>query len=64
LPAEAGIILIRMILEGPEETSLVIAGTIASRDDWPGHFSVIEPAGVRMTPLPPTTQTTSESGPR
>jgi predicted nuclease of predicted toxin-antitoxin system len=51
LPARSGIILIRLTQLHPDEMAKVIADIIESRDDWPGHFSVIEPQRIRMVPL-------------
>jgi hypothetical protein len=30
-----------------------IADVLMARDDWPGHFSVIEPGRIRVRVLPP-----------
>jgi hypothetical protein len=35
----------------PGDVGRRIADLVAARDDWVGHFSVIEPGRVRMRPL-------------
>ncbi len=52
LPAPCGIVLIRVPALSPEAITQTVASSLKSRDDWAGHFSVIEPGRVRMTPLP------------
>jgi hypothetical protein len=42
---------VRMPMPNPEEVGERLAGLVATRDDWAGHFSVIEPGRVRMRPL-------------
>jgi hypothetical protein len=37
----------------PLECGTRIADLIVSRDDWAGHFSVIEHGRIRMRPLSP-----------
>lgn len=51
LPAACGIMLLRMPMPAPDAAGTVIAARICARKDWAGHFSVIEPARVRMRPL-------------
>ena len=52
LPASSGIVLFRLPMPSPTDVGLAIASIIGSREDWPGHFSVVEPGRVRMRPLP------------
>lgn len=52
LPAVSGIVLLRLRLASPGEIAGQIVAALDSRSDWPGHFSVIEPDRIRMTPLP------------
>lgn len=52
LPASCGIILFRITPRSPEFIARVAAEAIGSRDDWVGHFAVVEDARVRMRPLP------------
>jgi predicted nuclease of predicted toxin-antitoxin system len=50
--ASHGIVLFRI----PQPSAAVVAekvvNTLRSRDDWAGHFSVVEEFAVRMRPLP------------
>jgi predicted nuclease of predicted toxin-antitoxin system len=52
LPDECGVVLFRIRLRNPARASIVIADILRSRDDWAGKFSVVEPARIRMRPLP------------
>jgi predicted nuclease of predicted toxin-antitoxin system len=52
LPASSGVILFRITAKSPEEVSNLILSALESREDWAGHFSVIEDNRIRMTPLP------------
>ncbi|MGP1676888.1 MAG: DUF5615 family PIN-like protein [Giesbergeria sp.] len=52
LPATAGIVLFRIPMPSPADVGPAIASIIGSRDDWAGHFSVVEPGRVRMRSLP------------
>ena len=51
LPAACGIILLRIPMPAPDIAGAVIAARICARNDWAGHFSVIEPTRVRMRAL-------------
>jgi predicted nuclease of predicted toxin-antitoxin system len=51
LPARCGVILFRCAMPAPEAVGSALAAMVAQRDDWPGHFSVIEDGRVRMRPL-------------
>ena len=51
LPATCGIVLFRIAMCAPEEVVRVIVTVLESRDDWPGHFSVVETDRLRMRPL-------------
>jgi predicted nuclease of predicted toxin-antitoxin system len=53
LPATCGIVLFRTGMHSPEKAARVAVAVLESREDWRGHFSVIEEGRVRMTPLPP-----------
>jgi predicted nuclease of predicted toxin-antitoxin system len=53
LPASCGIVLFRLPALGPMGVGKVIADVLMARDDWPGHFSVVEPSRIRMRVLPP-----------
>lgn len=52
MPASTGIILLRIGAQDPSLLASIAARALASRADWAGHFSVVEPSRVRMTPLP------------
>lgn len=53
LPATCGIVLFRTGMHSSEEATRIAVAVLESREDWRGHFSVIEEGRVRMTPLPP-----------
>jgi predicted nuclease of predicted toxin-antitoxin system len=48
LPPACGIVLFRLSAPRSAEASQRLAQIIASRDDWAGHFSVVESGRVRM----------------
>ena len=50
--ASHGIVLFRIPQPSAAVVAEKVANTLRSRDDWPGHFSVVEEFGVRMRPLP------------
>lgn len=52
LPAVCGIILFRIALPSPSRVAKIAVAALASRDDWAGHFAVVEDDRVRMTSLP------------
>jgi predicted nuclease of predicted toxin-antitoxin system len=49
LPAACGVILFRMPM--PMEVGQRLVDLIMARDDWAGHFSVVEPGRVRLRAL-------------
>jgi len=51
LPASSGIILFRLALVSPPAVAEAVLKAIRSRDDWEGHFSVVDDAQIRMRPL-------------
>ncbi len=51
LPAACGVVLFRIAMPKPGEVGQRLADQIMARDDWAGHFSVVEPGRVRMRPL-------------
>jgi len=55
LPAACGIILFRISAPSPEYVARMAVTAIQYREDWFGHFSVIEDDRIRMTPLPSVT---------
>ena len=48
----SGIILVRLSRKNPELMAEYIRQVLTSRDDWQGHFSVIDAERIRMRPLP------------
>jgi len=54
LAAPAGIVLFRIAATSPPFVARTSVAVIGGRSDWGGHFSVVEPGRIRMTPLPPT----------
>ncbi|HEY1753310.1 MAG TPA: DUF5615 family PIN-like protein [Caulobacteraceae bacterium] len=52
LPRECGVVLFRTPMPPAGEAGLRVAQVILSRDDWAGHFSVVEPGRIRMRGLP------------
>jgi predicted nuclease of predicted toxin-antitoxin system len=48
LPAQCGVILFRCAMPSPGLAGSALAAMVTQRDDWPGHFSVIEDGRVRM----------------
>jgi predicted nuclease of predicted toxin-antitoxin system len=50
LPASCGIVLFRIPMP-PVNVGGLLAARIAERNDWSGHFSVVEPSRIRMRPL-------------
>jgi predicted nuclease of predicted toxin-antitoxin system len=50
LPATCGVILLRVTGSDPDTDNQRILETLASRDDWAGHFSVSTDDRIRMRP--------------
>ena len=50
--ASRGVVLFRISQVSSAITAERVCTALASRDDWAGHFSVVEDFGVRMRPLP------------
>lgn len=50
--AACGIILFRLPQPSASAVSDAVTAIIASRQDWTGHFSVVDEVGVRMKRLP------------
>lgn len=48
LPAASGIILFRITAPSSAVVAQKVVAAIALRDDWAGHFSVVEDDKVRM----------------
>ena len=51
LPASSGIVLFRLPMPAAAEAGAMLAARICERNDWAGHFTVIEPGRIRMRPL-------------
>jgi hypothetical protein len=51
LPSTCGVVLFRMPMPKPSDVGQRLGNLVTSRDDWAGHFSVIEPDRIRMRPL-------------
>lgn len=51
LSASSGIILFRLTLVSPSVVRETVVQTLRSRNDWEGHFSVVDDSQIRMRPL-------------
>ena len=51
LRPDCGIVLFRMPVPAPGDIGARLFAIIASRSDWAGHFTVVEPGRVRMRRL-------------
>jgi predicted nuclease of predicted toxin-antitoxin system len=51
LPAKCGVVLFRLPMPGARDAGAVLARLVAQRDDWTGHFTVVEPGRFRMRAL-------------
>ncbi|MCL6505399.1 MAG: DUF5615 family PIN-like protein [Bryobacteraceae bacterium] len=52
LPAECGVILLRLSGDNPDADNRRTLQAIEGRSDWAGHFSVVSDDRIRMRPLP------------
>jgi predicted nuclease of predicted toxin-antitoxin system len=52
LPATCGIVLLRISLADPIAAAALVVRALASRTDWPGHFSTVTDRRIRMRALP------------
>lgn len=50
--ASSGVILFRLEMPSPWVVAGKVAAAVDSRQDWEGHFSVVDDAKIRMVPLP------------
>lgn len=57
LPAQCGVVLIRLDWTEPATDNQVVVTALTSRDDWSGIFAVVERDRVRIRPLPPSNGT-------
>lgn len=53
LPAPCGILLFRLAGTEPEVDNARTLTAIESREDWTGHFAVVEDDRIRVRTLPP-----------
>jgi predicted nuclease of predicted toxin-antitoxin system len=51
LPASSGVVLFRVSAPSSAHIAHIAVSVLNSRDDWAGHFSVIDDRRIRMTPL-------------
>jgi predicted nuclease of predicted toxin-antitoxin system len=51
LPSRCGVVLFRIAMPNPGDIGSRLSNMVTSRDDWAGHFSVIEPGRIRMRAL-------------
>ena len=51
LAASGGIILFRLQLSTPAHVAHIAVTALEVRNDWAGHFSVVEEDRIRMTPF-------------
>ncbi len=52
LPATSGVILLRIKATSSQEAAKKVTTVLTGRDDWPGHFSVIDDQRIRIRVLP------------
>jgi len=55
LRAPSGVVLFRISPKSPSQVAQTSVAVLESRDDWAGHFAVMEEARLRMTRLSPNT---------
>lgn len=55
LPAECGIILLRLSGRSPSVDNDRAVAALESREDWAGEFSIVEDDRIRARPLPERT---------
>jgi predicted nuclease of predicted toxin-antitoxin system len=54
LPAECGVVLLRLDWSTPAEDNSFAVSALTSRESWAGVFAVVERDRVRIRPLPPS----------
>ncbi len=52
LPASSGIVLFRISVPSARHVARAAVAALESRDNWAGHFAVIEDHRIRLLPLP------------
>lgn len=60
LPADCGVVLIRLTGADPDSDNQRVLDVLESREDWSGHFTVVTDDRIRMRPLPGTTYSREE----
>ncbi len=50
--ASCGVVLFRISVRSPEAVARRVISVLESRNDWFGHFSVVDEMRVRIVPLP------------
>ena len=60
LPAECGVVLVRLDWNSPADDNEAIVRAVTSRESWTSTFAVIERDRVRLRPLPLTAPPISE----
>jgi predicted nuclease of predicted toxin-antitoxin system len=60
LPAECGVVLVRLDWNNPTDDNDAIVRALTSRESWTSTFAVIERDRVRLRPLPLTNPSTAE----
>ena len=53
LPAECGVVLIRLEWSNPDSDNEIIVRALNSRENWAATFAVVERDRIRLRPLPP-----------
>lgn len=51
LPTSCSVVLFRIPMLSPSSIAKIAVTALTSRDDWAGHFAVIEVDRIRMIPL-------------
>ncbi len=52
LPSSSGIVLFRISAPSAAHVARVVVSILGSREDWAGHFSVVDDRRIRMSRLP------------
>jgi predicted nuclease of predicted toxin-antitoxin system len=52
LPSQCGVVLFRLSGKDPESDNQRIIEVLNSRNDWQGHFAVVDDLKIRIRPLP------------
>lgn len=56
LPATYGVVLFRLTGRSPAEDNARVLAALAERQDWAGHFAVVQDDRIRMRALPSASQ--------